>query len=281
MTAEQLKLKRVHWPKLAMFGFAILLPQIAVAWSNREVFPDALWIATIIVVVIIGISAISTYFSGNAAPQTRRYALWHDFAVAAMTCVVLLFHFQVAREVSAGKEARTADEAKDRTRQQNLDREVQRQLALKSADAELERQRTEKLREERRVLVQLPPSQRRAMTNTTPAPTTSETPAFTTNTGTVEPTTQPVVIRTPEEVRAAWFGWLFWASAIEIVIAVLGGMILMMVWQWDVDGDGIADHLQNRQPAIGFNAPAPPVYAKSGNPPPTHRGNFYDPTDPK
>ena len=58
MTPDQLIAKRVYWPKVAMFCFAIVLPQVAVGWSNREVFPDALWIATIIIVVIIGISGI-------------------------------------------------------------------------------------------------------------------------------------------------------------------------------------------------------------------------------
>jgi len=58
-------------------------------------------------------------------------------------------------------------------------------------------------------------------------------------------------------------------------------MILMMVWQWDVDGDGIPDHLQ-RQPAIGFTAQSTPAYvSKAGNPLPTQKGNFYNPADPK
>lgn len=278
MTKDQLLVRRVYWPKIAMFGFAIVLPQIAIAWSNREVFPDALWIATVFVVVVIGISGISTYFSGNAAPKTRKYALWHDFAVAALTCVVALFHFQVAREVSAGKEARIVQEQKSKTGQENMDRDVQRQLALKQADAERMRLETDAMKEQRRLMLQLPPSQRRLQNAPAQVAATPSLPAFTS--ALPAPTQEePLVIKSPEEVRASWFGWLFWASALEIVIAVLGGMILMMVWQWDTDGNGVADHLQapvtQRQPA-GF-AQGVPVTAKTDTKP--SGGNIYYPTD--
>lgn len=281
MTADQFIAKRVYWPKIAMFLFAIVLPQIAIAWSNREVFPDALWIATVFVVVVIGISAISTYFSGNASPSTRQYALWHDFAIAALTCVVALFHFQVAREVSAGKEARVVQERQVRNGQENADRDVQRQLALRQADADRIRAETEAAKEQRRLLIQLPPSQRRLGPSFSSAqPSTSPIP-FSSTVIAKPQDEEPSTIKSPEEVRSSWFGWLFWASAFEIIIAVLGGMILMMVWQWDVDGDGIADHLQNRQPAIGFNTASSPSYASKTGAAPAHRDNFYDPNRPK
>jgi hypothetical protein len=272
MTKEQLLAKRIYWPKLAMFGFAIVLPQAAVGWSNREVFPDALWIATIIVIVIIGISGISTYFSGNAAPKTRRYALWHDFAVAALTCVVVLFHFQVAREVSAGKEARKVLRETEKTGQDNLDRDTQRQLALKEADREAAKIETEKLREQRRVLLQLPPSQRRAIG---PAPTAAPTATAFSSLPTISEQKGTVRAKTPEEVRMDWFGWLFWASALEIVVAVLGGMVLMMVWQWDVDGDGITDHPQQPKVTMAMSPSPATVAAKQGNT--TINSNFTQP----
>lgn len=284
MTPDQLIAKRVYWPKVAMFCFAIVLPQVAVGWSNREVFPDALWIATMIIVVIIGISGISTYFSGNAAPKTRKYALWHDFAVAALTCVVVLFHFQVAREVSAGKQARSALEAREKEGQENLDRDVQRQLALKQADTEAAKVEAEKLREQRRVLLQLPTSQRRAIAPQTATAPTPSLPAFTS--AVVAPTPNNLAqIRMPEEVRADWFSWLFWASAAEIIIAVLGGMILMMVWQWDVDGDGVADDVrppyQNDRPATTetWNHLTPPKVAPVTGKTSTYGESvkFYDP----
>lgn len=277
MTQDQFIAKRVYWPKVAMFGFAIVIPQCAIAWSNREVFPDALWIATMFVVVVIGISGISTYFSGNAAPKTRKYSLWHDFAVAALTCVVALFHFQVAREVSAGKEARKVQVEKDKTGQEYLDRDVQRQLALKQAESDAVKAEVEKLKEQRRVLIQLPPSQRRAIAPSSQATVANSPPVFTTATKSEAPAST-AVIKTPEEVRAEWFGWLFWASAIEIVIAVLGGMILMMVWQWDVDGDGIADNVRPpiTRSSPGF-APPLPVVAKTPNTTITHNGNSYTP----
>lgn len=241
MTKDQLIAKRIYWPKIAMFVLAIVLPQLAVGWSNLEVFPDAILIATIIIVVIIGISGISTYFSGNADPATRKYAMWHDFTVAFLTCIVLLFHFQVAREVSAGNDQRKNIAEKEKTGQEYADREADRKLALQKSEAEY-------LKEQRRLMLQLPPSQRRllnAPSQVTPTP-------FTTAKAAVEDRHQ-TTIKTPEEVRASWFKWLFWASAFEIIVAVLGGMILMMVWQWDVDGDGINDALQtNGRAPIGF-----------------------------
>lgn len=282
MTKDQLLIKRIYWPKIAMFGFAIVLPQIAIAWSNREVFPDALWIATVFVVVVIGISGISTYFSGNAAPNTRKYALWHDFAVAALTCVVALFHFQIAREVSAGKEARIVQEQKSKTGQENMDREIQRQLAIRQADAERMKLETDAMKEQRRLLIQLPPSQRRFVPQGgNPATaTTPSLPSFS-SVVTVPPKETPDEIKSPEAVRASWFGWLFWASALEIVIAVLGGMILMMVWQWDVDGDGQPDAppvANNRPFGFGDGAQMSPTPVTGKTTTISGGGNFQPPS---
>lgn len=288
MTSDQLIVKRVFWPKILMFLFAIVCPSIAVGVSNKEVFPDALWIATIGIIVTIGISAISTYFSGNAAPTTRKYALWHDFAVAGIMCVTFLFHFQVAREVSAAKQARTASQEKGRNDQENMDRDVQRKLALTQAEVDLAKVEADKLKEQRRMLLQLPPSQRRAIQPMpTPANAATDLPAFVSSSA-VKPAQEAASILTPEEVRMSWFSYLFWATAAEILCAVLGGMVLMMVWQWDVDGDGIADDVQppvnKAQPGqsiqMGFPTTAAPSTAKVPAQPNTtisHGSNFTPP----
>ncbi len=273
MTKEQFFAKRIHWPKIAMFIIAIVLPSIAIGISNQKVFPTALFIATIGLIVTVGVSAISTYFSGNAAPATRKYALWHDFAIAAILCITYLIHFQIAREVSAANDARAASKEAAALHETNLDRDVQRQKELALIEQDKARAETERLREQRRVLLQLQPNQRgRVISNTaTPAPTVAQ--SFS---SAVAPTPKAAAapIPTPEEVLAFWFPYLFGVTAAEILFAVLGGMILMMVWQWDVDGDGIDDRLQRRispamSPSIGT------VAAKTQHHPSSH--NFYDP----
>lgn len=278
MTSEQLKLKRVHWPKACMFAFAVVLPAIAIGISNKHVFAAAFPIATIGLIVTVGICLISTYFSGNAAPKTRRYAMFHDLVIALILCVNFLFHFQVSREVSAAEDARTASEKAGRVEQDNLDRDTQRKLAMAGAQKELLEAEAAAAREQRRVLVQLPPSQRRLAQKpgaSTPEP--APTSVFSTATAAQPDGEQAIVVQSPEQIRASWFGWLFWAAAAEIFAAILGGMVLMMVWQWDVDGDGVADHLQPRQ--LGFSASLPaPVSATSR---PNVSGNFYNPSDPK
>lgn len=279
MTSEQLKLKRVHWPKVCMFAFAVVLPAIAIGISNKHVFAAAFPIATIGLIVTVGICLISTYFSGNAAPKTRRYAMFHDLVIALILCVNFLFHFQVSREVSAAEDARTASEKAGRVEQENLDRETQRKLAMAGAQKELLEAEATAAREQRRVLVQLPPSQRRLVQKpiAQAQPEATTAPTFSTVTSTQQDAEQVTVVRSPEEIRAAWFGWLFWAAAAEIFAAILGGMVLMMVWQWDVDGDGIADHLQRRTAGFAPSLPAP-IHAASK---PNVGGNYYNPSDPK
>lgn len=279
MTSEQLRVKRVHWPKVCMFAFAVVLPAIAIGISNKHVFAAAFPIATIGLIVTVGICLISTYFSGNAAPKTRRYAMFHDLVIALILCINFLFHFQVSREVSAAEDARTASEKAGRVEQENLDRETQRKLAMAGAQRELLEAEAVASREQRRVLAQLPPSQRRLAQKPTAQPQleNATTPTFSTVAVTQTDGERSIVIQSPEQIRASWFGWLFWAAAAEIFAAILGGMILMMVWQWDVDGDGVADHLQSRQ--VGFSASLhTPVSAASR---PNVSGNFYSPSGPK
>jgi hypothetical protein len=163
--------------------------------------------------------------------------------------------------------------------QENLDRETQRKLAMAGAQRELLEAEAVASREQRRVLAQLPPSQRRLAQKPTAQPQleNATTPTFSTVAVTQTDGERSIVIQSPEQIRASWFGWLFWAAAAEIFAAILGGMILMMVWQWDVDGDGVADHLQSRQ--VGFSASLhTPVSAASR---PNVSGNFYSPSGPK
>lgn len=280
MTKDQLIVKRVHWPKVAMFGFAVVLPAIAIGISNKHVFPKAFAIATIGLIVTVGICLISTYFSGNAEPKTRRYAMFHDLVIALILCVNFLFHFQIAREVSAAEDAREAREKATSTRETNLDRDVQRQQALAQIKEREIKLQNEQLDKQRRLAVQLKPGDRSRILGTGTSPTPEPAQEFSSASNLPAPAPTPLaVIGTPEEIRASWFDWLFWAAAAEIFTAILGGMILMMVWRWDVDGDGIDDRLQ--QPArqqMGFGGGAPqPATARHTSTTINGGGNFIPP----
>lgn len=278
MTKDQLLVKRVHWPKVAMFAFAIVLPAVAVGISNKHVFAKAFAIATIGLIVTVGITLISTYFAGNAAPKTRRYAMFHDLVIAIILCVNFLFHFQIAREISAAEDARTSRREDVETGEKNLDRSVRRQKELAGIEQERLRAETEKLKEQRRVIVQLPANQRGRVIVAPAATPTATAQGFTSE----EPAAQvianappKVLIGTPEEIRASWFEWLFWAAAAEIFAAILGGMILMIIWQWDVNGNGLADD-EERLPirSMSMSPSAEAIAARDRKPPQSNNVTF-------
>jgi len=258
MNIRQLIPQRIYWPKVVLFGFAIVLPAIAVGISNKQVFAAAFPIATIGLIVTVGVSLVVTYFSGNAAPRTRRYAILLDIVIAVILCLNFLFHFQLAREIAAADEAKTARVEDNKQFQEDLDRDVQRRVALAGADAERLKAESENLDKQRRLLVQVPVEQRRfyAPKSTSPQlPAATSTPAFTSKVTTA--IVAAVEIKSPEQVRMEWFGWLFWAAAAEIFAAVLGGMVLLGVWQWDVNGDGIPDDQQSEFPEYLNGGPVP------------------------
>lgn len=286
MTKDQLIAKRIYWPKVAMFGFAITLPLIAVGYSNKHVFSSAFPIATIILIVVWGVSLITTYFSGNAAPRTRRYAIFLDIGIALALCVNLLMHFQLAREVSAAEDARFAHREDEEREEQRKDREIQRAKELSEILHRNTEAQTKLMSETHKALVYTPPSRRGQildkMPNAALPGATTAPESFSSATATPPTPKKPApVFKTPEEIRADWFDYLFWASAAEIFLAVLGGMILMATWQWDVDGDGRPDDMQSAQPAqsaqptIGFAPAAIPATAKSGST--VSNGNLYTP----
>ena len=275
MTTDQLFVKRIYWPKVLMFLIAVVAPQVAIGISNLEVFPHAIMISCIIIGMIIAAGALSTYFSGNAAPKTRRLAIIHDSLIGCASIVVLLMHFQIAREVSAATDAVKANLEVNRIEQENKDRETSRQISLAAAKAEELKAEALKTKEETRKLIQLPPSQRRALIPVT-KPTRETLTSFSSAVASNE-TSEAKKVQTPQEIRESWFKPLFIASAVELIIAILGGLALIGHWQWDVDGDGKPDtpYTSHRQ-AAGF-AQGVPIAAKADAKP--SGGNIYYPTD--
>lgn len=257
MIKDQLIARRIYWPKVAMFGFAITLPLIAVGYSNKHVFSSAFPIATIILIMVWGVSLITTYFSGNAARRTRRYAILLDIGIAMALCVNLLMHFQLAREVSTAEDARVAYREEDEREEQRKDREVQRAKEMSVIHERAAEAQTKLMSETRKALVHTPINKRGQILDKLPNAITQEGAAqpesfsSTSSTSSSARKTMPAY-KTPEEIRGEWFDYLFWASAIEIFLAVLGGMILMATWQWDVDGDGRPDDVNQSGSGGGF-----------------------------
>lgn len=266
--------QRAYWPKIAMFAFAILLPSIAIGISNGQVFARALPIATICLIVTVGVSAVVTYFSGNAAPWTRRFAIGQDVVIAVILCVNFLFHFQIAREIAAAEESQKARKEERREIEESRDRETQREIAAAEARTKELQAQAQYVDGQRKLAIHLPYDQRRFTPPPTmeqqsreaiDAPKAGALPSFSTASPQAKDDGEHAVVKSPEQIKADWFGWLFWAAAAEIFAAVLGGMLLIGVWQWDVNGDGIPDEQQvqpipqgpQRPQPLGFATPAP------------------------
>ena len=64
--------------KLLIFTFTVLLPALIVGVSNFSVFPDFSFIATVMLVITVGVAGVFTYFSSDAMPVIRRYCVKAD-----------------------------------------------------------------------------------------------------------------------------------------------------------------------------------------------------------
>lgn len=240
--------------KLILFCIIVLLPAVVVGISNFHVFPDSSWAATIMLLVAVGAAAIFTWQSGDATPKISRYCIAADFVVCLILCANLAAHWILAREVSAAKqgvfERHTEEDRDDRRAAERTERE----LALRKAEAELAKEQARAANAERRKLLQLPLSERRAMPTPKVEPTIAPikplalvpdgaaTVAVAVPVAAAAPAIRPKL--SPEQVRESWW-WTLTALAIaEVAASVLAGAILAGIWEWDRNKDGIPDHLQ-------------------------------------
>jgi hypothetical protein len=235
--------------KLLIYGFTVLLPVIMVGISNYHVFPDAFWIATLMLGVTAGVSGVFSYFSGDATPKVRRYCIIADIVICAVLCVNLGGHWILSREVSAAKQGvveRHAEQDRDDARKTA---EAERQIAIKKADAELAANNTKLANAEARRLARLPLAERRSvLAAATPEPTAAPTQKIIITPMSLVPpgsATAPIVPKlTPEQVRENWWWFLTGLAIAECAVSVLAGCILSGVWQWDRNHNGIPDHLE-------------------------------------
>lgn len=240
--------------KLILFIFVVLLPAVVVGISNFHVFPDSAWAATLMLVVTVGVAAVFTWQSGNATAKIRQYCIGADFVIALILCLNLGAHWLLAREVSAAKQGVVERHTEEDRELEREAKKTELDIARKKADADLQNA-------ERRRLAQLPVSQRRSSITPKPEPTKAAQVVAAVNT--------PVIRLTAEQVRDSWWWKLTALAFAECFASVLAGAILAGIWEWDRNGDGIADHLQQprgyplpQYPVI--SQPRPPSYQESG-----------------
>ena len=236
--------------RLLLFAAVILLPAVIVGISNYTVFPDSLWQATLMLAVTVSASAIFTWQSGEATRKISRYCIVADFIICAILCANLAGHWILAREVSAARQGVVERHAEEDRTDARKAADVERQLKLRQAEAELADKQAKLQREERRRLAQLPVSERRSMMSAPAAPEPTQMPIIAPM-SLVPPGSAtapaPLARLTPDQVRESWW-WKLTALAIaECVAGVLAGAILAGVWEWDRNHDGIPDHLQNQR----------------------------------
>jgi hypothetical protein len=244
--------------RLLLFVFIVVLPAVIVGVSNFHIFPDAAWAATIMLALTVGVSAVFTWLSGDATPKIARYCVCADFVIALILCLNLAAHWILAREVSAAKQGVVERHAEE-DRQDRRDAErLERELALKKADIELEAAKAKANAAEARKLAQLPLSQRRAAQSTArPEPTKAPLIApmsLVPEGSAVAAVSAPATSaprKTPDQVRDSWW-WMLTALALaEVFASVLAGAILLGIWEWDRNHDGIDDAKQNLQAVPG------------------------------
>jgi hypothetical protein len=242
----------MYWRKIILFTFIVLLPSVIVGISTFHVFPDSSLLATLMLIVTVGIAGVFTYCSSDATARIRRYCIAADVLICAILCVNLGGHWILAREVSASRqgleERHTEEDREDRRRTA----EAERQLALKQAEADLLKQQTAAINADRRRLVQLLPEQRRSALNGGVMASKAEAKGSAAilrlaESATPEAPPVPVPRLTPEQVREKWWWFLTALAIAECAASVLAGAILAGVWEWDRDHDGVPDHLQNLQ----------------------------------
>jgi hypothetical protein len=218
--------------------------------SNFSVFSDAVWLATIALLVTAGVAAVFNWASGDATPKVRRYAIGADFCICFVLCLNFACHWVMARQVSAAKQGVTEHHEEEDRQDKRAQERTERELALKKAEAELAATNIKLQNAEARRLARLPVSERRSSIT---APTSEPTKPPTIAPMSLVPAgsaavSVPIAVKprlTPDQVRENWWPTLVGLALAEVFASVLAACILGGLWEWDRNHDGIPDHLQN------------------------------------
>lgn len=243
------------WGKSTIFVCCVVLAAIAVGISNYYVFYDSFWMATILLIMTVGVAAVTAYYSGDATEKIRRYCIVFHLVIGVFLCINLASHFVLAREVSAaleGVESRhTEEDRQEGFKQADAERQaklIAEQRALEEARQRALRAEAAKLNAMRRMgyrgdgVAVLPPP--------APAPTIEAPKIEVSEAPRAKREEKHVTPKSPEQIRREWNAWLtFWAFA-DVFASVIGGLILAGRWEWDRNRDGIPDHLQHTAPPL-------------------------------
>jgi len=232
------------WGKAAGMLFAVIIPGVLVIAANKTVFPEASWLATGMVVTTIGIAIIFAVASALATPKVRRYVLIATFAIDLVLAGNLAFHWVLAREISGAKQATTERHSEEDRADKRAEAEVKRRKDL--LESETKRLKAEAWRnaEARKLGIQAP---RGTRISAPASESTAETAAA------VTATLDKAL--TVEEVMKYYTPFLLAFAIAELLVSVVAFGICALAWEWDKNGDGIADHLQHAYLSGSYNDP--------------------------
>ena len=232
------------WYKLILFLFVVVGPAIIVGVSNYTAFPDSFGLATVMLIVTAGVSGVFTWKSNDATPKIVRYCIVADVIICAILCVNMASHWILSREISGAKQSTVERHTEEDREEKRKSAEAERQIALKKADAEIAQGNAKALNAEANRLAKLP---RWMRTSEAPvvAPVAAPSPVIATFEANPTPEAKAGKPKaTEEEVRERWWWWLISLAIAECFASVLAGAVLIGVWEWDRNHDGINDALQ-------------------------------------
>src|SRR5262245_826286 len=244
----QIKPKRnsFTWGKTAGMLFATGIPALLVGIANHKVFPDSSWLATGMVIITFGIAVIFAVASEFATPKVKRYVLIASVVLSVELAANLACHWVLAREVSGARQATTARHEDEDRAEARKEAEAKRQRELMAEQRALTAETARQLRYEairndsaRRLGMRVA---RGATVTTQPPPVTLTTPE---PAASVTPATKPAEASlTVEQVMASWLAWLVGFAIADLLTSVVAFGICGLCWEWDLNHDGIPDHLQ-------------------------------------
>src|SRR5262245_15127001 len=234
-----------EWYKLIIFVFIVVGPAIVVGVSNYTAFPDSFGLATVMLIVTVGVAGVFTWKSNDATPKIMRYCIVSDVVICPVLCANMAGHWIMGGEVSRAKQGTVERHTEEDREEKRKTAETERELALKKAEIDLQLAKAKSAEAERRRLRQLPWEQRYA---TAPAPQPEVAATIPTLSATPE-VRAGKARETEQEVRDKWWWFLTALAIAECAASVLAGGVLIGVWEWDRNHDGIPDRLQQAEPA--------------------------------
>jgi len=235
------------WGKVAGMVFATGIPACLVIAANHKVFPDSSWLATGMVITTFGIACIFAVASGFATPKVKKYVLIASVVLSVELAANLAVHWVLARQVSGAKQATSARHEEEDRAESRREAETKRQRELLAEQRALAAETAKQLRYEairndsaRRLGIRVP----RGTTVTAPASAPVTLP-------TAEPSASAPLATAPihppltvEQVMEDWIGWLLAFAILDLLTSVVAFGICGLLWEWDLNHDGIPDHLQ-------------------------------------